>query len=310
MKSDLSRIFRSGFLNFTRNSLLSFASIFMMVITLAMISGSLFFHALSGYMIQQVKNRVDINVYFYPSASESQILNLKGTLEKLPEVAKIDYVSRDQALQSFREKHQNDALTLAALAELGTNPLGASLNIRAKDPTQYEQIANYLSSDTTLDSSQASIIEKVNYYQNAEIIDRMTAVTHSIDTAVRIIMGIFIVLSIIVIYNTIRLAIYASREEIHVMRLVGAQKRYVHGPFMVEGLLTGVFGAIITAILWYPITLIITKKMTTFFQGFSFLKYYGENFIQIFIIMLAVGIIIGTISAALCVNKFINQGQE
>lgn len=310
MKSDLSRIFRSGFLNFTRNSLLSFASIFMMVITLAMISGSLFFHALSGYMIQQVKNRVDINVYFYPSASESQILNLKGTLEKLPEVAKIDYVSRDQALDSFREKHQNDALTLAALAELGTNPLGASLNIRAKDPTQYEQIANYLSSDTTLDSSQASIIEKVNYYQNAEIIDRMTAVTRSIDTAARIIMGIFIVLSIIVIYNTIRLAIYASREEIHVMRLVGAQKRYVHGPFMVEGLLTGVFGAIITAILWYPITLIITKKMTTFFQGFSFLKYYGDNFIQIFIIMLVAGIIIGTISAALCVNKFINANQE
>lgn len=310
MKSDLTRIFRSGFLNFTRNSLLSFASVFMMVITLMIISGSIFFHALTGFSIQQIKNRVDINVYFYPSASESQILSLQETLQKLPEVAKIDYVSRDQALENFREKHVNDALTLAALAELGTNPLGASLNIRAKDSTQYGQIAEYLSSDTSLDNNQASIIEKVNYYQNQEIIDRMTAVTRSIDTMARIVMLIFVALSIIVIYNTIRLAIYASREEIHVMRLVGAQKRYVHGPFMVEGLLTGVFGAIITAILWYPVTLLISKKMTNFFQGFSFLKYYTENFIQIFIIMLVAGVIIGMISAALCVNKFINAGQE
>jgi cell division transport system permease protein len=184
------------------------------------------------------------------------------------------------------------------------------VNIRAKDSTQYGQIAEYLSSDTSLDNNQASIIEKVNYYQNQEIIDRMTAVTRSIDTMARIVMLIFVALSIIVIYNTIRLAIYASREEIHVMRLVGAQKRYVHGPFMVEGLLTGVFGAIITAILWYPVTLLISKKMTNFFQGFSFLKYYTENFIQIFIIMLVAGVIIGMISAALCVNKFINAGQE
>jgi cell division transport system permease protein len=111
-------------------------------------------------------------------------------------------------------------------------------------------------------------------------------------------------------YNTIRLAIYAAREEIHVMRLVGAQKRYVHGPFMVEGLITGVLGAIITAIIWYPLSLLITSKMSDFFQGFSFVKYYGENFIQIFVIMIVWGIIVGMISAGLCVNKFINQGQE
>lgn len=310
MKTDLSRIFRSGFLNFTRNSLLSFASVFMMVITLLIISGSIFFHALTAYSIQQIKNRVDINVYFYPSASESQITDLKATLEKLPEIAKIDYISRDQALADFREKHANDALTLQALTELGSNPLGASLNIRAKDSSQYEQIANYLSSNTTLTDSDANIIEKVNYYQNQEIINRMTEVTASLDKVATIFVVIFIVLSIVVIYNTIRLAIYANREEIHVMRLVGAQKRYVHGPYMVEGFLTGVFAAIITIILWYPISLLITKKMVNFFQGFSFLQYYGDNFIQIFIIILVAGVIIGTISAALCVNKFINKGQE
>ena len=125
-----------------------------------------------------------------------------------------------------------------------------------------------------------------------------------------VIIILFTVLSIVVMYNTIRLAIYAAREEIHVMRLVGAQKRYVHGPFMVEGLITGVLGAVITAILWYPISLAITSKMTDFFQGFSFLQYYGDNFIQIFVIMLVWGVVVGMISAGLCVNKFINAGQE
>lgn len=310
MKTDISRIFRSGMMNFTRNSLLSVASVFMMVITLFIISGSIFFNALLGFSIQQIKNRVDINVYFYPTASESQILALQETLEKLPEVAKIDYVSRDQALTDFREKHVNDALTLQALTELGTNPLGASLNIRAKDSTQYEQIAGYLSSDSSIDSETAGIIEKVNYYQNSEIINKMTKVTQNMQKFGMILIAIFVGLSIIVIYSTIRLAIYASREEIHVMRLVGAQRRYVHGPFMVEGLLTGVFGAIITIIAWYPISLVITHKMTDFFQGFSLLKYYGENIVQIFITILVVGMIIGMMSAALCVNKFINAGQE
>lgn len=310
MKTDLQRIIRSGLLNFSRNTVLSFSAVFMMVITLLIISGTIFFHAILGYSVAQIKNRVDVNVYFYPVASETSILKLKNTLEQLPSVASIEYISRDQALESFRAKHSNDALTLQALAELGTNPLGASLNIRAKESDQYETIANYLSSSDTLDNASASIIEKVNYYQNADIIKRMTSVSQAFQKIGFIVITLFVILSLVIVHTLIRLTIYASREEIHVMRLVGAQKRYIHGPFMVEGFITGLVASFITIILLYPISLYITKNTTTFLQGFSVVGYYGDNFIQIFVMLMVIGITIGVVSAGWSVHRFMNHHQE
>src|SRR3989344_310477 len=144
------RIFRSGFINFWRNGFVSLSSVLIMVITLFVIGSIIFSNALLTSSLEQIKNKVDINVYFVASANEDEILAVRRSLEALPEVAAVDYFSREQVLADFKKKHENDSLTLQALDELGENPLGALLNVRAMDPSQYEAIAEFFQAKNVL----------------------------------------------------------------------------------------------------------------------------------------------------------------
>lgn len=308
LSSDLKRITRSGLINFYRNTFVSFASVMMMTITLLIIGATIFMSAILSFTIANIERKVDVNVYFYPNAPEAQILDIKSALEQLPQVAGVSYVSRDQALKDFQDRHQNDYLTLQALNELGTNPLGASLNIQAKDSEQYESIANFLSGDETIDSGvNKNIIEKVNYYQNKEIIARLNALSNTVKKIGVILTVIFVGLSVVVTLNTIRMAIYSAREEINVMRLVGAENKYIQGPFMIEGIVSGLFAAVITIIALFPLTLWISKYTVDFFGGLSLVKYYGDNFLQIFIILLLVGIVLGALSSMVAIRKYLSK---
>lgn len=309
MKTDLQRIVRSGMLYFYRNTFLSWAGVVIMVITLFIISSMLFFNAGSQYSIAQIKNRVDINVYFYPNTPQSQIETIGEKIKLLPQVATVEYTTREQALAQFMKKHENDALTTAALAELGTNPLGGSISIRAKDTDQYETIVTTLSGDF-LTRDESLSIERLNYYQNKTIIERLTAITHSVKNIVGTITVVFVLLSMSIIYSMVRLAIYANREEIHVMHLVGAQKRYIHGPFMVAGMMTGIIAALLTSIILYPVTAIITSKTASFLGGFSLLHYYTDNLIMIVVLLCSIGAVIGAIAAGLSVHSFINKNKH
>ena len=162
------RVVRSGFFNFWRNGFVSLSSILVMVVTLFVIGSTIFSGVILQGTLQQIKDKVDINVYFVTTATEDEILNMRKQLEQLPEVLPpVEYISREQALEDFKKRHENDEFTLQALDELGENPLGATLNIKAKDPSQYESIAHYLDSQSGVDSG--GIVDKVNYYQNKEI---------------------------------------------------------------------------------------------------------------------------------------------
>jgi cell division transport system permease protein len=308
LSSDLKRIIRSGLVNFYRNTFVSFASVMMMTITLLIIGSTIFLNAILSFTVSNIERKVDINVYFYPSAPETQIVDLQKSLEQLPQVASVEYVSRDAALIDFRARHQNDYLTLQALDELGSNPLGASLNIQAKDSGQYESIAQFLEGDETLTSGvNKTIIEKVNYYQNKEIINRLNGLTSTARQVGLVLTLVFVALSIVVTLNTIRMAIYSSREEINVMRMVGAENKYIQGPFMVEGIVSGLFAAVATMVILFPITILISKHTVNFFGGLSLLSYYGDNFLQIFLILLVVGILLGAMSSLFAIRKYLKQ---
>lgn len=306
--SDMKRITRSGLINFYRNTFVSFASVLMMTLTLMVIGSTIFLNAILSFTITNIERKVDVNVYFYPNAAESQILEMKTSIEQLPQVATVSYVSRDEALKSFQDRHQNDYLTLQALDELGTNPLGASLNIQAKDSGQYESIAQFLSGDDGASAVEnKDIIEKINYYQNKEIIGRLTNLAHTVQRVGIILTVVFIGLSIVVTLNTIRMAIYGAREEINVMRLVGAENKYIQGPFMVEGIVSGLFAAVITIIALFPLTLWISKYTIDFFGGLSLVRYYGDNFLQIFLILLVVGVLLGALSSLFAIRRYLKK---
>ncbi|MFH0988023.1 MAG: permease-like cell division protein FtsX, partial [Parcubacteria group bacterium] len=256
--------------------------------------------------LDKIRDKVDINVYFVNSASEQDILAMKKNLEQLPEVAPpVIYVSREEALEAFRTRHQNDEFTIQALDELGENPLGATLNIKAKDPSQYETIAQFLQNKSTLSSGGASIIDKVNYYQNKEAIDRLTQIINSANRLGLVLTVFLIIISVLITFNTLRLVIYMSRDEISVMRLVGASQAYIRGPFFIDGAIYGFVSAILTLIIFYPLTLWLGGVTEDFFVGLNIFHYYTANFGQIFALIVGSGVVIGSVSSYLAVRKYL-----
>lgn len=302
----IKRIIRTGFFSFWRNGFVSLSSILVMVVTLFVIGSTIFSGVILRSTLDAIKSKVDINVYFVRTATEDDILGLKSDLEKLPEVEPpVVYVSRDQALADFKARHANDQFTLQALDELNDNPLDATLNIKAKDPSQYQSIADFLNSKGVSSSDGTSIIDKVNYYQNKDAIDRLTSIINSADRLGFILTILLIAISVLITFNTLRLVIYMSRDEIAVMRLVGASAGYIRGPFFVAGAVYGFVSALITLALFYPITLWLGRTTEQFFVGLNVFQYYTSNFGEIFLIIVLSGVAIGSISSFLAVRKYL-----
>ena len=302
----LKRIIKAGFLNFKRSGLVSWAAVLVVTITLSVITLIIFLQAVLYFSLNQIKDKVDVTIYFTVSAPEDKILLLQSSLQKLPEVANVSYTSAEEALALFRQRHQNDYPTIQALDEIGDNPLGGYLNVKAKEVSQYESIANFLKSDNALVLGSASIIDKVNYHQNKLVIDRLNTIISGAQKLGFLVTLILVIISIIITFNTIRLTIFISKEEIGVMRLVGASKMHVRGPFMIEGAIYGIVATLITLLLFWPATTWLGRNMTDFL-GINLSEYYFSNFFQIFAILLLSGIILGIISSFLAARKYLNK---
>jgi cell division transport system permease protein len=303
--TNVQRIVKAGFVNFWRNGFVSLASVLIMVVTLFTLGAMLFSSAVLRASLSGLRDKVDVNVYFLPNAPESDILVLKGSLEKLPEVAAVEYISRDQVLLNFQEKHKSDQTILNAIAELDDNPLGAVFNVRAKQTSQYATIAGFLGSGSALGAGNQAIIEKVNYNDNKPVIEKLADIIDSAERLGFTLSLVLIILSLIITFNTIRLAIYTAREEISVMRLVGASKTYVRGPFVVEGIMYGIAAGLIVLALFYPLTLWVGPFTERFFGAINLFSYYLANFGQMFLILMGAGIVLGAISSYLAVRRYL-----
>ena len=302
----LKRIVKGGFLNFKRSGLVSWAAVLVVTITLSVITIIILLNAVLHFSLAQIKDKVDVTVYFTVDAPEGEILQLKASIDQLPEVASTSYTSADQALADFRARHSNDYPTIQALDEIGSNPLGAYLNIKAKEVSQYEDIANFLQGNNALVSGPTSIVDKVDYNQNKLVIDRLDSIISGAQRLGFLITFLLIIISIIITFNTIRLTIFISKEEIGVMRLVGASKMHVRGPFMIEGAIYGVIASLITMLVFWPATAWLGHSMTDFL-GINVYSYYLANFFKIFAIILGSGIILGIISSFLAIRKYLNK---
>jgi len=277
-----------------------------MTVTLVIIGGLVYSRAMLKHVLINAQERVDVTAYFVLPAKEEIILQFKKDLEKLPEVRNVTYVSRVQALAQFEARHKDDALTLQALREIGENPLRASLLIQARDSGQYEAIAQYLKSRTS-DSNQNPFIDRVDYEDNKVIIDQLNRLIATVNTTGMVFVGIFILISIMITYNTIRLAIYVFRDEIGIMRLVGADRFYVRGPFVVEGILYGLIAGIVATFLYFPISLYVRDYVKTGLLQFDTLEFYALKVWLLGAILIGTGVILGMVSSYLAVRKYLNR---
>ena len=301
----MKRMMRSGFVGFWRNSFVSLASVVIMVVTLVLIAVLIFGSAILSASLEKLRGKVDVTVYFNTDAPESEILSLKKSLEAMSEVGSVSYTSREKALEDFKVRHQGDELTLQALDELGENPLGASLNVLARATSEYEGIAKFLSGQDALGGAGHTIIDKVNYAENKTAIDKLSKVIDSARAVGIAIVLLFAFISVLITFNTIQIVIYTARDEISLMRLVGASPMYIRGPFVVAGMMYGAAAGLLTLLLLVPFVWWLSPMTDAFGTGVRLVDYYRSNFLEVFFIILGSGVFLGASSAFLAVKKFL-----
>ena len=302
----IKRIIIAGFTGFYRNRTVSLSSILILAVTLSIIASLMMFRVVFDYTTASIKSKVDVGVYLKKDTDPDEIASTMSTIKSIPNVKSVILETREQALEKYKLSHQNDAVTLQALELLGSNPFGANISITATDPTYYEGIVNTIQSTFSVgQSSSTSPVEKVNYMELKESIDRLNEIISWVNKIGYWLTIIFVIMSAMIVYNTVRLAIFVFRDEINVMKLVGASNAYIRGPFIVESALYGLISTVLTVVLFYPITSWITQKTSVFLEGLSLSQYYTSNVFSIFFVLLIGSVIICGVSSFFAVRKYL-----
>ncbi len=280
--------------------MISVATLFVILLALMVFEGLIIFNTIANQAFNTIQDKIDISVYFKTTTSEDDILNIQNQLQSLSEVKSVQYISQDQALTIFESEHQGDQTITQAIQQLGTNPLEASLNIKANDPSKYSDIASYLENP-----SLSGMVDKVSYQQNQVVIDRLAKIVNIGREAGLGLTAIFAILAILVAFNTILLAIYSNREEIEVMRLVGASNSFIRGPFIVEGIIYGTVAAVLSVAIGTPLVYFISPYIAVFIPGMDLMGYFTSSIFKIFGYELLFGIAIGVVSGVVAIRRYL-----
>ncbi len=295
------RTIKTGFVNFWRNIWLSAAATMVMTITLVIFSVLFLMFGITSYSLKTIQSTVDVSAYFKIGLAENQISTIKSELESDARVKSVEYTSAEKAFNDFREKHKNDPTILASLNELNENPLPATLNIKAKNLDDYPAIAELLKAE-----KYKNFISKVNFEDNRVIIERLGRILNFIITLGLALVGVFSLIAILVIYNTITLTIYNRREEVEIMRLVGATNWYIRAPFLTETILYSLFATVITATLFLPvfsrllprIAIFVNPEVTVFNMNIF-------NYWYLVLMLFVVSLVLSLFSTLLAIRKYL-----
>lgn len=299
----LLRIIKNGFVNFWRNIWLSAAATLIMTVTLIILSILVFLFGITNYSVNSVKERVDISVYLKTGLAENKIIGLKQVVEQNTQVKEVEYISAEAALVDFKERHKNDPLVLQSLEELGGgNPLPATLRVKAHNLNDYPQIVEKLK-----DPQYSEIVTNVNYEDNRLLIERLNKLLKFVVSAGTTLIVVFSVIAILVLVNTITLTIYNRREEIEIMRLVGATNFYIRGPFVIESLLYSITATLVTSALLVPLYLRVLPQVSSYLSAAGGLPLserwysFGPMVLGLFLVAL----LLSVISSALAMRKYL-----
>lgn len=302
MNVNLKRVFNFALTDFYRNKGISIAAIFVLTLTTLLVTGLFFVGGISNYLVGAIQNKIDITAYFKEDAEEQDILNTRDEIIKnVPNVKSVEYISKEDALNIFLQRHESSDALAKAIAEIGDNPFLPSLNIiTAGDTSQYENVANVLES-----SQFANIIEKVDFSEKRATIEKVFSITKSINRGGLAVGLLLVLVAVLVVFNTVKLIINNSKEEISTMKIVGASDWFIKAPFVIEG---GIFGLVAFLICLF-ITILSVYSLTYFLSvilpGFSLLGYFTSNFWIIILIQLASGVGLGVLSSLIVVRKYL-----
>lgn len=297
----LIRAFKEGWTSFVRNSWLSVATIIVLVLSLYVVGSTLFIGMVARELIGNVEENVSISVYFKSDIDEVRIKEIQSEIDKNSAVASTEYISQKQALEKFTKDNEDDEVITEALKEIGGNPLFASIVIRSNSQEQYDELAGYI------ENNFSEEINNINYGKNKEIIEKLDKIISTAEKAGLTLGSIFIMIAILITFNTIRMSLFVRKDDFEVMRLVGASNLYIKIPPIVEGVIYGFFSSLITLILiggtaYGGMSLIGGKGIIAKEQ---ILTFYFNNLWIVGGVVLVIGLLIGLVSSTIAISRYL-----
>jgi cell division transport system permease protein len=299
------RIIKTGAQNFIRNLTLAIAAIAVMLITLTIILFSSIANTTFANTIQSLTDRIDISVYLTDDITENQRTVLIAQLEGIDNVKSVDYVSKEDALERYKQANQDNIDLLMAISQTD-NPLPASLQVKPHDVNRIEEIREFLEQPNIKELQS----EETSYSgDRKEAIDNIASATSFFRTAGVVGVIVFSIVSVLIIFNTIRMAIFNRRDELQIMRLLGASTWFIRGPFIVETVIYGIIAGLISV----AIVETLLSAATYAFGGSTLVpldlqfarNYFDNNFWWILTIQLALGILIGAASSMIATRRYL-----
>lgn len=301
MLTSLKKIFKFSLESISRNKGLFFTTTLVITITTSLIAGAFLLRGVTDSLVYHLQEKVDISVYFNANVDEGSILKMKEELAEVPEIKSVKYISREEALDIFREKHKDDSLIMESLEEIGENPLVAHLNIKAAQASQYEQVSSFLEK-----SSFSEIIDKVDYHQNKTVIERIFSISANVERTSLILIIVSAILAVLVAFNTVRLGVASFKREISVMRLVGASNWFIRGPFAVQGMLSAVLATVFSLAVFFVGCYFLSPKLEVLISDFSLSGYFRANIGIILLIQLGAAMGLAVIPSLVAIRKYLH----
>ena len=277
---------------FWRNAVMSIAATATMVLMLLLLAG--FWIIQTGLLagLQFTEQKVNVVAYLQANATDTQVQSLESQLQGMPEVASVTYISRDQALEQFRQSTQaqgREDLT----RYLDSNPLFASLEVRLSDPSHVRVVSDALRADPSIR----------NVINIEDLVNNVLTVTGILRTAGTVVLVIVGVIALFIIINTIRLAVLARAEEIEVMRLVGASDAFIRWPFVFEGAMVGLLGSVATLAILAGVAEPLSEFMAGFFRVLPL--QFGTLTRDLVLIVTGAGVGLGVIGSWVSVRTYL-----
>jgi len=284
----------------SRNKGMFSSTLFVLIISTTLVGSLFLLKGATDFVVDLLENKADITVFFNENATDDEIAKVQEQLSKIPQVKDVKYVSKEEALSSFKEKHKDDPDILKSLEEVGSNPFLPHLDVKAWKASQYEQITNFINMSPAKD-----VVEKIDYYQNKSLINRIFSISRNIKVFYAFLILISTILAVSVTFSAVRLAIYDSREEISIMRLVGASNWFIRGPFAIQGIILGIISAIISLAILGIMAYLLTPKIAFFAPGFNLAQYFKVHFLGLLSIEFLFSIILSTVLNLIAVRRYL-----
>ncbi len=297
--SSFLRILKFAFQDLWRNLSLSFMTVFILILMLLSVNTLWSLDVITKQAVEAVKKQIDISIYFVPQATEKNVNDIKAYVEIFPEVTSIQVQSKEDVLSAFREQHKLQKEALEALDELGSNPFGPTMIIKTKEPKDYKKIIE------SLDVPEyENLIEAKSFDNHEDAIERLQNITNRIERIGFGLTILFVIISFLIIFNTIRVAIVTQRVEIGIKRLVGASNWFIRGPYLVESVIFtlasigGTIGLVYLALRWIDPYLAVVLP-----NGFSLTNYFYSNMLVLFGSQALAVLILTIISSGLAMRR-------